>query len=183
MRFCFSLCFCFIVSFNIIIGQESLLKAFKSEKSPVIDGRLNESVWDSAISFSGFKMVAPTPGAVPSEKTEVRIIYDKNDLYIGIRCFDREPRKISANTMEHDKADERTGDQVSILLDPFQDKRNAYIFIVNPKGARSEGFASGQQYSLGWDGIWEAKCRIDQEGWTAEIRIPFKTISFNARLT
>jgi len=173
----------FISFFKAGFSQGSSIIAFKSDKSPVVDGRLNESIWNSAVAFSGFKMVEPTPGTEPTEITEVRILYDKNDLFIGIRCYDREPRKISANTMEHDKSEERNGDQVSILLDPFQDKRSAYIFIVNPKGARSEGFANGQQYSLGWDGIWEAKSRIDQEGWTTEIRIPFKTISFNANLT
>lgn len=177
--------FIIFISFYIVgFSQESSIKAFKSDQSPVVDGRLNDPIWNSAVPFSGFKMVEPTPGSEPTEKTEVRILYDQNDLYIAIRCYDSEPRKISANTMEHDKSEERNGDQVSILLDPFQDKRNAYLFIVNPKGARSEGFASGgEHYSLGWDGIWEAKCRIDQDGWTAEIRIPFKTISFNANLT
>jgi len=174
----------FISFYKVGFSQESSIKAFKSDQSPVVDGRLNDPIWNSAVPFSGFKMVEPTPGSEPTEKTEVRILYDQNDLYIAIRCYDSEPRKISANTMEHDKSEERNGDQVSILLDPFQDKRNAYLFIINPKGARSEGFASGgEHYSLGWDGIWEAKSRIDPEGWTAEIRIPFKTISFNANLT
>ncbi len=183
MRYLFSVCFCIIVSYNIVVAQESVIKAFKSNESPVIDGKLNESIWMQATPFSDFKMVEPVPGSNPTEKTEVRIIYDQNSMFIGIRCYDSEPHKIAANTMEHDKSEERNGDQVSILIDPFQDKRNAYIFIVNPKGARSEGFASGQTYSLGWDGIWEAKSRIDSEGWTTEIRIPFKTISFNAKLT
>jgi hypothetical protein len=184
MRFLYSIFLLFIIPFNSIIAQETSINAFKSDQSPVVDGRLNDPIWNNAVPFSGFKMVEPTPGSEPTERTEVRILYDHNDLFIGIRCYDSEPRKISANTMEHDKAEERSGDQVSILLDPFQDKRNAYLFIVNPKGARSEGFASGgEHYSLGWDGIWEAKSRIDPEGWTAEIRIPFKTISFNANLT
>lgn len=182
MRLFFSFCLC-LISYINILAQEQVIRAFKSDQSPVIDGRLDESIWNSAIPFSGFKMVEPTPGSEPTEKTEVRIIYDMNNLYIGIRCYDSEPKKIAANTMEHDKAEERNGDQVSILIDPFQDKRSAYIFIINPKGARSEGFANGQQYSLGWDGIWEARSRIDPEGWTAEVRIPFKTISFNAKLT
>jgi len=182
MRFLYSL-FIFITSYNLTIAQEQVIQAFKSGQSPVVDGRLNESIWNSAVPFSAFKMVEPTPGSEPTEKTEIRVIYDHNDLFIGIRCYDREPHKISANTMEHDKSEGRNGDQVSILLDPFQDKRNAYLFIVNPKGARSEGFANGgEHYSLGWDGIWEAKSRIDAEGWTAEIRIPFKTISFNKNL-
>ena len=182
MRQLISLWFLLIFQ-QVGFAQESTIKAYKSEQSPVIDGRLNDSAWNIANPFSGFRMVEPTPGTEPTEKTEVRIIYDNDNLYIGIRCFDSEPRKIAANTMEHDKSEERNGDQVSILLDPFQDKRSAYIFIVNPKGARSEGFANGEQYSLGWDGIWEAKSRIDSEGWTTEIRIPFKTISFNAHLT
>jgi hypothetical protein len=174
-------CLCLLLGIFYQVGfpQEFKIKAFKSDQSPIIDGRLDESVWGSATPFSNFRMVEPAPGIDPSEKTEVRIIYDHDNLFIGIRCFDSEPRKITANTMEHDKSEERTEDQVSILLDPFQDKRNAYIFIVNSKGARSEGFATGQTYSLAWDGIWEAKSRLDSEGWTTEIRLPFKTISFN----
>ncbi len=146
---------------NIGIAQESTITATKSRQSPVLDGRINETVWTEAIPFSDFKMVEPVPGSSPTEKTEVRVIYDQTSMYIAIRCFDSEPGKIAANTMEHDKSEGKTEDQVSILLDPFQDKRNAYIFIVNPKGARSEGFANGQTYSLGWDGIWQAKSRIE----------------------
>jgi len=183
MRQLFCLCLCLNIITNIGIAQESSIRAFKSAQSPVLDGRINEPVWDNATPFSDFKMVEPIPGSKPTERTEVRVLYDKTSLYIAIRCFDSEPGKIAANTMEHDKSKERTEDQVSILLDPFQDKRSAYIFIVNPKGARSEGFANGQTYSLGWDGIWQAKSRIDAEGWTTEIEIPFKTISFNKRLT
>jgi hypothetical protein len=182
MRQLFSLCVLTIIYCQAGVAQKSTIKAFKSDQAPIIDGRINEFVWNNTDAFSEFKMVEPTPGSDPTEKTEVRVIYDQTSMYIGIRCFDSDPGKIAANTMEHDKSEERNGDQVSILLDPFQDKRSAYIFIVNPKGARSEGFANGQTYSLGWDGIWEAKCRIDAEGWTAEIRIPFKTISFNAHL-
>lgn len=183
MRFLFSISLFLIVHFNLIVAQPSVIKAFKSEQSPVIDGRLNEAVWNIAVPFSGLKMVEPTPGTDPTEKTEIRVIYDLKGMYFGIRCFDSEPEKIAANTMEHDKSEERNEDQVSILIDPFQDKRSAYIFIINPKGARSEGFASGEHYNLGWDGLWEARCQTDSEGWSAEIFISFKTISFNPKLT
>jgi hypothetical protein len=84
--------------------------------------------------------------------------------------------------MQHDNPEERNEDQISIILDPFQDKRSGYLFIVNPKGGRSEGYSTGEHYTLAWDGIWDAKSRIDAEGWTTVIRIPFKTISFNPRL-
>jgi hypothetical protein len=183
MRFLLHLFLCLIIPFNLIVAQEPVIRAFKSEQSPVIDGKLNESLWDLAIPFSDFRMVEPTPGSDPTEKTEIKVIYDLKGIYFGIRCYDSEPQRISANTMEHDKSEERNEDQISLLLDPFLDKRSAYIFIINPKGARSEGFASGEHYNLGWDGLWEARCQTDSEGWTGEIFISFKTISFNPKLT
>ncbi len=163
-------------------AQNSDISAVRISRSPVIDGNLNDEAWRLAIPFSGLKMVEPYPGNAPTEKTEIRVIYDSNNLYLGITCFDSEPGKIASNSMEHDGGEERTDDKVSILLDPFQDKRSAYIFVVNPRGARSEGFAGGEHYSLGWDGIWDAKSKITSQGWTTEIRIPFKTISFNSKL-
>ncbi len=175
--------FAFVFPSQLISGQDGSIKAFRSDISPGLDGILNDPQWQSATPFTDFRMVEPDPGNTPSEKTEVRVIYTQNGIYFGIRCFDSEPGKITANTMDHDKSKERNEDQVSILIDPFQDKRSAYIFIVNPKGARSEGFASGEHYSLGWDGLWEAKCRKDAEGWSGEIFISFKTISFNPKLS
>jgi hypothetical protein len=164
------------------MAQETNIEATRVIMGPVLDGRLNDAVWKNAIPFSGFRMVEPSTGAVPTEKTEVRIIYDKTSLYIGVRCYDSEPGKIAANSMQHDNPEERNEDQISIILDPFQDKRSGYLFIVNPKGGRSEGYSTGEHYTLAWDGIWDAKSRIDAEGWTTVIRIPFKTISFNPRL-
>jgi hypothetical protein len=173
----------YIFSFTLVSPQDLVIHAARTDLSPTIDGKLDEPFWQDAIPFSAFKMVEPIPGADPTEKTEIKVLYNQTGLYLGIRCFDSDPAKIAANTMVHDGAEERNEDQVSILLDPFQDKRTGYIFIVNPKGARSEGFASGEHYNLGWDGLWEARCRIDKAGWTAEIKIPFKTISFNPHLT
>src|SRR5450759_5263772 len=116
MRQLFSLCVLIIIYYQAGVAQRSTIKAFKSDQSPVIDGRLNDPVWNNAIPFSDFKMVEPVPGSDPTEKTEVRVIYDHSSIYIGIRCFDSEPDKIAANTMEHDKSVERNEDQISILL-------------------------------------------------------------------
>ncbi|MEZ5018888.1 MAG: DUF5916 domain-containing protein [Bacteroidales bacterium] len=178
----------FLLSFlciygNKIDGQSGSIKATRSDNRPDLDGKLNDPVWQSAIPFTGFRMVEPEPGNDPTEKTEVRVIYTNDGIYFGFRCFDSEPGRITANTMDHDKSEEKNEDQISILIDPFQDKRSAYIFIVNPKGARSEGFASGEHYNLGWDGLWEARCRKDEEGWSGEVFISFKTISFNPKLS
>jgi hypothetical protein len=167
---------------HFAFSQEAMVHAVRVVKGPALDGKLNDDAWNAGVVFSDFKMVEPEPGSEPSEKTEMRVIYDENYLYIGIRCYDRDPKHISANNMQHDYQGERSEDQLSILLDPFQDKRNAYLFIVNPRGARSEGFAQGEHFSLDWNGIWDAKSLIDGNGWTTEIKIPFKTISFNPKL-
>ena len=148
-----------------------------------MDGDLRDDVWKQAAPFTGFKMVFPNPGIEPTERTELRIIFDTSDLYIAVYCYDRVPSKISGHSMAHDDVGEgKAEDVIRVLLDPFQDKRNAYVFIVSARGGRSEGLASGESASLSWDGIWDAKSRILPDGWSAEMKIPFKTISFKPDL-
>ncbi|MCX6566494.1 MAG: carbohydrate binding family 9 domain-containing protein [Candidatus Aminicenantes bacterium] len=173
------------------------VKAVRVATGPEIDGRLDDPVWAEASATADFRMVEPTPGAEPTEKTEMRIVYDEAALYIGILCRDREPGRITANTMAHDEGGSASGghgyyhfdsaspsdDQVVILLDPFQDKRTAYVFFVNARGARGEGLVYAGSASLNWDGIWDAASRIGEDGWSAEFRIPFKSISFKPGLT
>jgi hypothetical protein len=170
--------------------------ASPAAQPPTLDGSLDEVVWRTAPVFSDFRMVEPTPNAAPSERTELRVLFDESNLYIGIYCAESDPSRISANTMSHDGGGSSSmgwgfghmpsaasDDQVRVLIDPFQDKRMAYIFFINPRGARGEGLASGGNSSLNWDGIWEGKSRILADGWSAEFRIPFKTISFKPDLT
>lgn len=177
--------------------QKSVVKlqAVRVEKGPQLDGILSDPVWTRAVPFSGFLMVEPEPGSEPTEKTELRVLYDESNLYLRIYCYDSEPKKISANSLAHDQTGRSrgwygmgrqtvstSGDVVRILIDPFLDKRTAYVFYVNSRGARSEGLVSGGNASLNWDGIWEAKAAIQADGWAAEIKIPFKTISFKKDL-
>jgi len=175
------------------------IRAVRVEAGPRIDGRLDDPVWQQAPVIDGFRMVEPRPGEEPSERTEARVLYDGHSLYIGVLCRDSEPGRISANTMAHDSGGGSSGgymgyghgyagsssasdDIVRVLLDPFQDKRNAYVFFVNPRGARGEGLAYAGDASLNWDGIWEAASSRLEDGWSTEIRIPFKTISFRPGL-
>ena len=149
------------------------LKAVRVQQGPRVDGLLDDPVWQTVPPASGFLMVEPRPGEEPSERTDVRVVYDGHSLYVGVYCHDSEPGRISANTMAHDSGSGGGGymgyghhgsptasdDIVRVLLDPFQDKRNAYIFFVNPRGARGEGLAYAGDASLNWDGIWEAESR------------------------
>ena len=174
----------FVLCLPLLFGVQSL-KAVRIIQAPKVDGDLSDEAWKSAQPFSGFRMVEPKPNQDPTERTELRIVYDESNLYLGVYCYDAEPSRIAANSMAHDGSDEHSenDDIIRVLLDPFQDKRNAYIFFINPCGARSEGLASGEYYSLNWDGIWEARARIAKDGWSAELQIPFKTISFKPGLT
>lgn len=192
----FVLLFSGLISISAIAQEASVkVQAVRVEKGPHLDGLLSEPVWKEAVSFSGFMMVEPVPGSDPSERTELRVLYDEGNLYIGIYCYDSEPGKIAANSLAHDQTGQSRGwwgmghttaatsdDVVRILIDPFLDKRTAYVFYLNARGARSEGLVSGGNASLNWDGIWEAKAKMLEDGWSAEIKIPFKTISFKKDL-
>ncbi len=174
--------------------QAEGLKAVRVAQGPKMDGLVTDDVWRSAEAFTTFRQADPRPGDDPSEPTELRILYDHANLYIGVLCRDSEPSRVSANNMAHDGGGAEQGmhyghtsqsasdDLIRVLLDPFQDKRSAYIFFVNPLGARGEGLAYAGESSLNWDGIWEAKGRRLEEGWSAELKIPFKTISFKPGL-
>ncbi len=190
-------------AFSVLLGVLSVaaaagaaeVKAVRTDESPKIDGLLDDPPWTSAVPVRGFRMIEPRPDSDPTEKTEVRVLYDEANLYIGIFCHDSEPGRIAANSMAHDSGGSSRGmgwgrppsgasdDMVRVLLDPFQDRRTAYVFFVNPRGARSEGLAYAGNASLNWDGIWEARSRILETGWSAEIRIPFKSISFKPGLS
>jgi len=176
--------FTILLGFWLGLGAEIYLKSIKTGEPLKIDGYLRESAWQKATLFTDFKMIEPNVGERPSEKTELRILFDRNNLYIGLKCFTKDPNTISVTSLNHDQGERDHGnDLVRILIDPFMDRRNAYVFFVTAGGARTDGLASGEHMSTNWDGIWDAKSRIDKQGWTAEIKIPIKTINFNPALT
>jgi len=170
------------------------VQAVRVSDGPRIDGRLDDPAWKAAVVFSAFRMAEPVAGGEPSEKTELLVIYDEANLFIGVLCRDSEPGRITAHSLLHDSGSVSRGwggqgtvgtgadDVVRVLLDPFLDKRSGYFFTVNPRGARGEGLVSGGSASLNWDGIWDAAGRIDDGGWSVEIKIPFKTIQFRTGL-
>jgi len=144
-----------------------------------LDGRLDEAAWAAARAIGPLTQVEPEQGAMPSEATEVLVLRDAEHLYFGIRCLDRTPSGIVATRLGRDDELEED-DHVMVVLDTFGDRRNGFFFLVNPRGARGEGQISNNDERLNydWDGIWDAAARIDGEGWTAELAIPFKTLRF-----
>ncbi len=149
-----------------------------------IDGILDDPVWQENPSLMNFLQVEPNEGAPATEKTKVWLAYDRDSLYIAVRCEDSQPERIIATVMNRDAAlmDFKLGidDSIEFILDTFHDRRNAYYFATNSAGALVDGrVTENQEPALEWDGIWNVRTLIDDEGWTAEFEIPFKTIGFN----
>ncbi|MFP6639290.1 MAG: carbohydrate binding family 9 domain-containing protein, partial [Myxococcota bacterium] len=145
---------------------------------PEIDGRLDEAMWQAAERLQPLTQIVPIEGATPSQPTDVRIVRTAGALYFGIRCYDDHPDEIIARVMEQD-ASLRGDDRVGLTLDTFRDQRSSYFFAVNPRGSRFEGLIEYNDFEENWETIWQARARIDDQGWTVEIEIPFESISFN----
>jgi hypothetical protein len=152
-----------------------------------IDGVLDDTAWQAASPISAFTQRDPDNGAPASEPTEVRVVYDANRLIIGARLVDSEPDDIRVNQMQRDGSFS-ADDRFIVTLDTFLDRRNGYIFEVNPAGAMSDGLISpasrddefGAGVNRSWDGIWTARVRRTGDGWSVEIEIPFRTLNFDA---
>lgn len=146
-----------------------------------LDGRLNEAFWSSIDPAGDFLMQVPVEGGEPSEQTEIRIAYDRHHLYIAVLCADGQAAQIKAYQKKRDASLE-TDDHFQWILDTFLDGRNAYYFAINPLGAMRDGLLTigqGTSLNLEWDGIWRAWTRVGPDGWSAEIRIPFRTLNFD----
>lgn len=143
-----------------------------------IDGVLDEPVWQSSPTIGELVQRLPTAGARPTQKTDVTILYDTDNLYIGVMCYDTEPDKVLGSQMARD-ASLNPDDRISILLDTFRDQSNAFYFSTNPAGALVDGliFANGET-NEDWDAIWIVRTKRTDQGWSAEFAIPIKTLSF-----
>jgi hypothetical protein len=169
----------YFIHVQTLIAQVQKTQAFHIKERIRTDGRLDEPAWSSSVPINTLTQVLPKEGSEPSERTEIRVLVDNDALYFGITCFDRNPSAIISTQLTRDAVLE-VDDNVSIVIDPFFDHRNGFLFTVNPTGARADGqISNSAEYtSLDWDGIWNAHTRITEIGWVAEIVIPFKTLRF-----
>ncbi len=158
---------------------EQRLKPVRISESISIDGLLNEPGWTNAAVAGGFTQSEPAEGVPPSEQTEVKVMYDGDNLYFGVVAHDREPKKVIVSDLKKD-FEKNQGDNVEIVLDTFHDGRNGYMFATNAAGAKWDAQMGneGREMNSSWDGVWFAKARVVDDGWVAEIAVPFKTLKF-----
>jgi hypothetical protein len=148
-----------------------------------LDGSLDEDAWAGADAIEDLTMLEPIQGGKPTGRTRVRVLGNTHEIAFGIECDDPAPKEIVSFTKQRDGS-MSSEDHIEIALGPFMDGRSGYVFWVNPNGARYDALidpTNGEPNS-NWDGIWEAATRRTDRGWTAEIRIPIQTLSFQKGL-
>jgi hypothetical protein len=144
-----------------------------------INGSLDESVWSQAALIEDLHQVFPQEYVQPTQPTQVRVFYTESALYIGAVMVESDPAQIRDRVLRQGQSLD-ADDIFAVILDPYLDRRNGYRFEVNPNGVRWEGlFQNIIEVEGNWDGIWEARSQRNDQGWTAEIRIPFQSLSFN----
>ena len=146
------------------------------EVGPIIDGKI-EPLWSKAEPLSGFIQEVPDPGEAVSESTRVYLLLDKENLYAAFECKsnDAEP------TVKISDWDHAYGDEVSLFIDTFGDKRTCYRFTVSSAGTQEDAIIShgGRSFDFSFDGIWDAATSVQEDEWSCEMKIPFKTIRYN----
>lgn len=154
-----------------------IVKAYRLSESIKIDGVLSENIWTSQSGVSDFVQRDPLEGSVATERTEVFLAYDDEALYLAAKLFDSSPDSIVARLSRRDV--ETNDDLFGIFLDPHYDKRSGYYFGVSASGTQYDGILYNDQWDdESWDGVWESKVVINNEGWFCEMRIPFSQMRF-----
>ena len=156
------------------------MSAHRMSEEIKVDGVLDEPIWQSVEPIRQLYQIQPDQGDPATEQSEIRILYDDKKLYFGFIFFDSEIDKIVANDMRRDSSGLRSNDYGFLLLDTYNDRRNAVFFRFTPVGGMEDTAVSNSGGSLNtsWDIVWECRCRINEDNWAAEIAIPFSQLRF-----
>jgi hypothetical protein len=172
----------FLLQTSLITGtdKKKSLQALETDDKIIVDGKLQENAWQKAPVTSGFIQFTPDKGAPASLQTEVRMLYNKNYIFFGITCFDSQPQKIVARVSKRE-GEVSSDDSVAIALDTFNDGQTAYIFFTNLRGIQKDGRLAdnGRTFDDTWDGKWLSAGSKSENGWTAELAVPFETLKYN----
>ena len=174
---------CYFSCLPLSMGSDSIPSFIvkKTNAEIKIDGEMNEAEWKDADYAKDFYEWFPTDTTLARNPTEIYMQYDEDYLYVGIKCFSS-GNDFLVNTLRRDY---RAGgmDNITLLLDPFNDRTNAFIFGINPMGVVREGLLSGggqdnSDFNMAWDNKWVGEAQIFEKYWAAEMKIPFKIMTF-----
>jgi hypothetical protein len=146
-----------------------------------IDGRLDEEIYATTPAISDFVQTEPSAGAPATEKTELWIIFDRQQVYVSFRCWESQPERLATNDMRRDSPNIYMpgADAVGFMFDTFYDRRSGFLFNVNPNGGRTDGqFQNERQYNGDWNPVWQVEVARFEHGWIVEAAIPFKSLRY-----
>jgi hypothetical protein len=169
---------CFLLLPVTILFAQPEIKAVFTDTPPVIDGRLNDDVWKNASAVGDLFQREPHQGKPASEKSEFYFLFDQNNIYVGVYCHD-DPKGITAKELARDVS-LGEDDRIQVIFDTYLDGRSGYWFQIGPRGSIGDALVNenGKDFNKSWDGLWDGKARITEDGWTAELIIPYKTLAF-----
>ena len=170
---------------TVPVNSVPMAQAVRVEDAPKMDGgTLDDPAWQKATPITDFRQKEPYEGRPATESTEVRILYTPSEIYFAIVCRSSVPRNVVATQLRRDVTQE-LDDYFEIIIDSRHDRRNAYVFQINPLGTQRDALITDEQQvsetqdgDPGWDGVWTSEARSTNEGWTATVGIPFSTLNF-----
>lgn len=148
--------------------------------SPVIDGVLDDEIWKQAAVITDLHQMLPVDHGEPSQQSIFYVAYSEDYFYLAARLYDTDPEAIRAMALIHDDESMGNDDQIFVILDTFNNNLTGFRFVGHPNGLRADAvFENPGTINWNWDGIWDTDSKIDEEGWTTELAIPFITLNFD----
>ncbi|PCJ81302.1 MAG: hypothetical protein COA49_06205 [Bacteroidetes bacterium] len=171
----------FLIVFSSLHSQEEVKtkkKVFsvKNYAEIVLDGVLNEEVWSKAVPATNFTQLSPNPGIAPSQKTEVKVIFDDEAIYIGARMWDNAPDSILTQFTSRDGVG--NSDEFGVVISTYDDGLNGFTFSTTPSGVLIDYINTPNGFSYDWSPVWDVKTVRDDKGWVAELKIPWSALRF-----
>jgi hypothetical protein len=167
----------YVQAHNDRTAEDKVVHAVRAQDGISIDARLDDAAWAYASPIRDFTQREPIQDAPPTETTEIRIAYDDEAVYFGIMMYDSEPDKIVKRLARRDRPWD--ADYISISIDPYHDHRIGFYFTVSASGIEGDGLMyNDTRRDSDWDSVWDSSVRITEEGWVAEVKIPYHTIRF-----
>jgi len=165
------------VDSEFIAKKNYVTQGIGEQAPPTIDGVLNDPIWEAVEWAGDYIENRSDENTPPSFQTKFKIVYDSKFLYIGVRFLDAEPESIVKRMSRRDGFD---GDWIEFNIDSYHDKRTAFSFNVTAAGVKGDELVSenGNNWDDSWNPIWYTKTNIDEQGWNAEMKIPFSQIKF-----